>query len=249
MADGTLVQLEWDSEFWGETAALIRLDDEHASPAGVGEIIGRAQREFEFVQMLVPAGRIEVAQVAERRGFLLVDTRCEVVLEASDGRQGWMPDRSIRNVRDSELGDVAELASTRHGATRFGSDPSLDPERCREFYRRWIRRDATLSDWAIAVAEVDGRLAGYVSFGPSGNGAGTIGLIGVTPSCSGVGLGRRLVSHATGVLLGAGHPRISVMTQAGSQPAMRMYRSCGFAVERLDYWFHWHSAAGRREQF
>lgn len=248
MADVSIDPLPWDSNFWGEPAALIRFDGFSVSEARVREVVRSAQDEFDFVQMLVPGADIAHAQSAERAGFLLVDVRCEVALESSDRPPAQDIDGRIRMALDSEIDAVAGLASSRHGNTRFGADPHLDPKKTAEFYRQWMRRDAGLPRWAVAVAEVNGQIAGYVSFGPTVGDTGTIGLIGVAPESTGAGVGSRLVAHATRVLFDAGCSRISVATQAGSVPAMRMYGSCGFAVSRLGYWFHWHRGPSRPEQ-
>ena len=81
IAEVTLDELVWDSEFWGESAARIRLGEVSASRARVRDAIHSAQADFDFVQMLVPVGQIQHAQEAERAGFLVVDVRAEVALE------------------------------------------------------------------------------------------------------------------------------------------------------------------------
>ena len=103
-----------------------------------------------------------------------------------------------------------------------------------------MHRDVALPGWTVLVAESDGVIEGYVSFGPSAEGNGTIGLIGVAPAARGAGVGRRLVARAASELFDAGSSRISVITQAGNAPAMRLYQSCGFTVSRLGFWMHWH---------
>lgn len=242
--DVAVTHLPWDSEFWGEPAARVQLEERHPAAIDVvRDAIGRAQSSYDFVQILVPAAQIAHAQTALRAGFLLVDLRCEVVLARVADSTGPPPDPAIRTATD--VASIAELAAICHGNSRFGADPGLDPARTAEFYRQWIRRDASLHGWTLAASERHGQVVGYISYGPSPNGDGTIGLVGVAPSARGAGLGPRLVAHAIGALFAAGCPRLTVITQGGSAAAMTMYQASGFNVARLGFWLHWHRADPR----
>jgi ribosomal protein S18 acetylase RimI-like enzyme len=241
--DVAITSLPWDSEFWGEPAGRVHLDEHHpASAEALRDAIERAQQAFDFVQLLVPAAQIAHVQAAQRAGFLLMDLRSEVVLDRAAHVSAFTVDSSIRSAVPHDVASIAELAAICHGNSRFGSDPALDPTKIEEFYREWIRRDVSMPGWALAAAERHGRVVGYVSYGSVANGDGTIGLVGVSPTARGAGLGLQLVAHAVESLFALGCPRMTVITHGGNAPAMRMYQACGFEVTRFGYWLHWHRA-------
>lgn len=246
--DPAVTALPWDSELFGAPAARVDLAEERpASPVAVERALAAAQARYDFVQLLVPAAQVVHVQAAERAGFVVVDLRCELVLDL-DGPVPVPPPAApvIGPVDPAGVAAVAELAAGSHGNSRFGADPALDPARVAELYRRWIRRDASTDGWAVAAAWDAGTVAGYVSFGPRADGDGAIGLIGVAPPARGGGLGGRLLAHAVAALAAGGRRRVTVVTQGGSAPALRMYRTGGFALDRLGYWLHWHRAARGR---
>ncbi|MGD9702364.1 MAG: GNAT family N-acetyltransferase [Acidimicrobiia bacterium] len=244
--DVAITSLPWDSEFWGEPAGRVHLDEHHpASVEAVRDAIDRAQEAYDFVQILVPAAQTAHAQAAERAGFLLVDLRSEVVLDRVAHVAASSRDPAVKSATPSDVAPIAELAAVCHGNSRFGADPVLDTTRIEEFYRQWIRRDVAMPGWALAASERHGQVVGYVSYGRLANGDGTIGLVGVAPPARGAGLGPRLVAHAIESLFAVGCPRMTVVTQGGSAAAMKMYQASGFKVARLGYWLHWHRAGHR----
>ncbi|CAN5523108.1 hypothetical protein BH24ACT5_BH24ACT5_02140 [soil metagenome] len=231
----------WDSEFWGERTGRIHVDT-HDPPslAGLCAAIASAQKTYDFVQLLVPAAHLHHAQAAEHAGFVVVDVRCELVLERRAYRADASPDTSIRSATSFEVAPIADLAAVCHSNSRFGVDPLLPRSRVEDLYRRWIYRDISTDGWVLAASHTNGALAGYISFGRPSDGDGTIGLVGVAPCARGDGLGARMVSYAAESLFATGCARVKVVTQGGSTPAMKTYQRCGFDVEQLGCWLHWH---------
>ena len=185
-ADVAITHLPWDSEFWGEPAARIHLDEYRPAAIDVvREAIDRAQQTYEFVQILVPAAQIAHAQTAARAGFLPVDLRCEFVLDEAAYSLPSPSDPAIRTATAVDLAPITELAAICHTNSRFGADPVLDPARTAELYRQWLRRDSSTPGWTLVAAEQRGQIVGYISYGRSLDGDGAIGLVGVAPAARG----------------------------------------------------------------
>jgi ribosomal protein S18 acetylase RimI-like enzyme len=94
-----------------------------------------------------------------------------------------------------------------------------------------------------AVAELDGRVMGYLVYGPSRDrdaprGVGEIWALYVHPKAWRRGLGRALVRHALSELGEAGDDVVTLWTLADSPSARAFYEACGFlhdgAVQRRE---------------
>jgi mycothiol synthase len=85
----------------------------------------------------------------------------------------------------------------------------------------------------LLLAERDAALVGYVwtkLIGP----VGEIYAVGVVPRAQGVGLGRALTVAGLGHLRRGGAHRAELFTEANNGPAVHLYESIGFVVDRVD---------------
>ncbi|MCH4154418.1 MAG: ribosomal protein S18-alanine N-acetyltransferase [Saccharofermentans sp.] len=106
----------------------------------------------------------------------------------------------------------------------------------------WILQDieALITDGcktAVAAEDTEGRITGYAGAEwvmPEAN----IGNIVVCPDCRGQGVGTRLLRTLIGCLRTIGIEEVFLEVEEGNEPAMRLYRSCGFEVynRRRDYY-------------
>lgn len=88
----------------------------------------------------------------------------------------------------------------------------------------------------VLVAEVDGRVAGYVWVGqqvplPSHDHVLDLKCVAVHPDRQGSGSGRRLVEAAIGVARDRGAHKLSLRVLGPDARARALYASCGFVVE------------------
>ncbi len=85
----------------------------------------------------------------------------------------------------------------------------------------------------LLLAERDAALVGFVwtkLIGP----VGEIYAVGVVPRAQGVGLGRALTVAGLEHLRGRGAHRAELFTEADNTPAVHLYESIGFVVDRID---------------
>jgi GNAT superfamily N-acetyltransferase len=84
------------------------------------------------------------------------------------------------------------------------------------------------------VAEVDGRIVGFASFGPSrdedaSDRTGEVPAIYLDPAVLGTGVGRELFEAATTALRDAGFAHATLWVLEANAPARRFYEKAGWA--------------------
>lgn len=78
-----------------------------------------------------------------------------------------------------------------------------------------------LFDYTVAVAERDGRVAGFVAYTPD-----ELAWLYVSPGCMRRGIGTALVRHA----LDRREGPMTLEVLVGNEPARRLYERCGFRL-------------------
>jgi ribosomal protein S18 acetylase RimI-like enzyme len=119
-----------------------------------------------------------------------------------------------------------------------GVAPWRDPEAVLTAVSGWVQSSlATMGDpgHAVLVAELEGRVVGFVTLSPSrhwsGEAEASIGELVVSQRAEGGGIGRALVQAAMARARENGCARISVSTGAANARARALYRRLGFEEE------------------
>jgi len=98
-----------------------------------------------------------------------------------------------------------------------------------------VINDPTQQDYEVAVAELGGRAAGYVLFGPVPLTEGNYDLywIAVDPATQGSGIGRRLMTHVEQEVIKRSGRMLCLETssQGGYQRTRQFYDQAGFVME------------------
>jgi len=236
--------LEWDSRFFGLRIGSVVLPT--LDRAGMDRVLAwcRAGR-IDCLYLLSDAVDVATHRLAEDEGFRVVDVR--VTLEREVG--GTATERESACVRPASPADVPALraiAAASHRQTRFYSDGRFDYARCDELYSTWIERSCDGWADAVWVAELDGRLAGYLTCHRRGQGRGEIGLVAIGPDGRGRGLGHDLVERGLVWFRSQDLSRISVVTQGANVAAQRLYQSAGFRTASVQLWHHlWPDRIGK----
>jgi ribosomal protein S18 acetylase RimI-like enzyme len=153
--------------------------------------------------------------------------------------------RRIRRATAADARGIAEVhvASWRHAYRGLLPDGSLDRLSVEQREASW--REAFRDRGAgVFVAEEDGRVIGFASFGPSRDGdagpeVGEIPAIYVDPSAVGAGVGRALLDAAIEALREAGYRRATLWVLEANAHARRFYERAGWrcdgTVSRHDF--------------
>ena len=80
-------------------------------------------------------------------------------------------------------------------------------------------------------------IAGFVTLGEKKSRA-EIGIIAVDNNYRGKGIGKSLMFAAENWFAGKKYNEIRVVTQGDNLPACRLYESCGYKTDNVEYFYH-----------
>lgn len=229
--------LEWDSEFFGRRIARVEAS---ALSSGGEDAVERwcACERVECVYLLVDADDQSAIDVAQSRGFRLVDLRVTLEVNGSPApiAAGTLEVR-VRVASETDVDELAAIARESHRSSRFYADDHFDRRRCDELYEVWITKSCR--GWAdrVFVAELAGAPVGYLTCHRRTD-EGQIGLVGVHAACRARGAGAALIAEARRWFAVQGMSRVSVVTQGRNTAALRFYQKAGFTVRLIQFWYH-----------
>ena len=141
---------------------------------------------------------------------------------------------TIRPITEADYDAVAEIHVRTWQAAYAGIVPadylaSLEPA----VFAEWRRTHPAPPGATTLVAEKDGRIVGFVGFGPCRDDAswGEIYAIYVSPDQWGRGAGRELLSAARAALTAAGFPAMRLWVLTENHPARRFYERMGLTPD------------------
>lgn len=228
--------LDWDSEFLG--LSVTRLDEPILAIPELAHILGKLRAEGVNLVYWPSAAELDPGAM-QQLGGALVDTKTTFVADLRGLRMSELPHKDAERFSATTAGaELEELAIQAGAFSRFARDPRIPRERFEALYRLWIRGAVAgeLARGVLLVREED-RVAGVVTVGER-NGRGEIGLLAVGAAFRGRGVGRTLVQSAKRWSASEGHSFGQVVTQGGNVAACALYASCGYAVERVEYYYH-----------
>lgn len=234
MTESPLTFLPWDSAFFEQR--IFRVESALHGESGEELLRECLAESVECLYLLVDSGDAATIGFAQDHGFRFVDLRLTFAWEA--GEQCAATEAlSIRPAEETDIPELARIAASVHGETRFFVDHRF-AAKAPELYRVWITK--SVRGWAdvVLVAELSSRPVGYVTGHRDPDGSGHIGLVGVDPDARGRGLGRALIEESQRWFAAEGMRRVHVSTQGSSITAQRLYQRCGFVTSNVKLWFH-----------
>jgi ribosomal protein S18 acetylase RimI-like enzyme len=177
-------------------------------------------------------------------GFRIVDVN--VIFERQPAA-GPARDQSIlvRDIQPADETAALEIAHTAFRYSRFHLDPLLAKELANRIKREWVANYIRgQRGERLLVAEVDGKIAGFLALLETSDQTGVIDLIGVANDMKGRGGGRSMVQHHVHESVGR-YQRLIVGTQIANLPSMRLYEHCGYHISSAAYVLHAHVREGR----
>ena len=122
--------------------------------------------------------------------------------------------------------------------SRFANDPKLSAEQVSKLYKAWINNACRkIVAKAVLVIKKQASIAGMVVIDEKQS-RGDLSLVGVVPAYQGQGLGKRLVHAAQHWCLEHNYFISQVVTQKTNPKACRLYESCGYQLEKEEYFYH-----------
>ncbi len=122
--------------------------------------------------------------------------------------------------------------------SRFKVDKKIGQEKFEALYRLWMLKSISREIAQDLLAFVEqGEVAGFVSLGKK-NGRADIGIIAVDTAFRGRGIAKLLINEAEKRAADWGHDLMQVVTQGDNTPACKLYESCGYEVQSLEFFYH-----------
>ena len=136
---------------------------------------------------------------------------------------------------DPQLLNLAYAVGMR---SRFRADPRLTEAQVKAIYGEWMNNSTwhRIASDVIVVPDLQG-WAGMVTLGEK-NQRGDIGLLAVAEHARGKGVGKLLVKAAQSYFKAQGFSHSQVVTQQNNIPACQLYESGGYAIDTLEYFYH-----------
>jgi dTDP-4-amino-4,6-dideoxy-D-galactose acyltransferase len=226
--------LTWDSEFFNKRIATItqeRLTAEQMQ--AVRDWC--AEQAIDCVYMLADGNDYTTIQHLQSAGFAWVDIRIIFEQRLTDLKPNVHP--NIRAWRKSDLPELKRIARDGYRDTRFYFDPNFPDEQCDQLYETWIERSCYGFADEVLVYYDQGKVGGFITCHKSGN-SGKIGLVGVSDTSRGRGVGTAVVLQALQWFFAHDCPDVTVATQGRNIPAQRLYQRCHFITESVKLWYH-----------
>ena len=230
--------LDWDSEFFGRRIGQV--NGVRITAARLAEIEDWARdHAIDCLYFLADAEHHATQQLAVQRGFDLVDTRVTYERDIYRPSIPEHPGITIRDGRQSDLPNLAEVSGSSHRISRFWFDPRFPDEDCERLYRVWLEK--SLSGYAdrTFVAEVEGQAVGFMTCDiERSSKTGWLVLSSIRREMRGRGIGKLFVDYPMQWFATEGCERASVVTQARNLVAQRLWQRFGFMLVDVKLWFH-----------
>lgn len=182
----------------------------------------------------VSSNNFPVVHALERAGFLLVDGLINLAIDIPSVDSEVSPE--IREARRGDLQELKKLTSGLYSFSRIDNDPIIPKNKANEFYVRWIENSilGKASD-LVLVWEEDRKILGYITLQKKGQ----IPLLGVSKEARGKGISKKLIRTSFSKFKDWGLGSVTIETQMGNVPALRVYQDCGFKVVNSFLTFRW----------
>jgi GNAT superfamily N-acetyltransferase len=196
----------------------------------------------DFVSCKVDVRDVGACEALARRGFRQVSTSVRFACP-SDGGAAPDPDGiGLRSWTERDLPALQALVGRLYTLTRFHQDRRIPRETSDALQARWLVNCCRGLADRVTVAEVDGRIVGFVTcrlrpIADTGRQLGVIDLIGVAPGHQGRGLAGQLVADVRAWCHGRA-ATIEIETQLANERAMAAYPRLGFGFVAADHCFH-----------
>lgn len=134
-----------------------------------------------------------------------------------------------------ELETLALAAGT---YSHFVNDPKFPYAMFVKTYQNWIANSVNKSlATKVLVIRRQQKIVGMVTLGEK-NQRGDIGLLGIDEHFRGQGFGKQLVQAAQMEFIKQGYTTVQVVTQLINIPACKLYEKCGYAIEKVENYYH-----------
>ncbi len=221
----------FDSKVFGFKVAKIFRVHSNGKPEALDQEVKSLIKELiknnvKYATYRVQSNDFITIHALQKSGFILVDGLISLDINTSNIEIG-QPASETREADKNDLKELNNLTSGLYSISRTFNDPLIPKNKANEFYMEWIK-NSILGKAAdlVLVWEEEKKILGYITLQKKGQ----IPLLGVSPEARGKGIAKRLVMSSLNKFKEWEVEVVTVETQAGNIPALRVYQDCGFKI-------------------
>lgn len=230
VADQYFQLLSWDSDFFGFNVARINQFDDDSTVPLLEELYN------EDVELAYYSASQEKNIPANPfYNVKMVDIKTTYIKKVG-GKKVEVP--MIISYTEKEPGEQLKRLSVQSGVySRFNVDEQIGHEKFVSLYTQWIIQSVnkTIAE-EVLVYHLNDTIAGFVTLGIKNNRA-DIGIIAVDEGFRGKGIGKALMLQGESYFVDK-QEMIQVVTQGNNLPACKLYESCGYTIEKTEFFYH-----------
>lgn len=191
-----------------------------------------------FIDVKIPVDRIGSLKLLQDLGFRLIDTNVHLLKMVGKMAPGG---HKCRFASESDYSTVCEIASSSFTKSRFHLDPLISKETADLVKKEWAGNffKGLRGKWMV-LAEVEGKVVGFLQLLKRSDSAIVIDLIAIEPNMQGKGIAGSLISFANSECLETPGD-IIVGTQISNIQSLAFYVKHGFRIISADYVLHLHT--------
>lgn len=239
MTDTTTQFLAWDTQQLGlAVAKIIPTEFDQAELSATLNTL--RQQHIKLVYWVVPESAHIAIAAAKQQGGICVDHKVTYLIDLRDMQTASLNIETIQPYPLSQPNDaLIQLAYESGKYSRFRNDPHLTETQFQAVYKTWMINSALhkIADDVLVVRNAHDDIVGMITLGEK-NQRGDIGLLAVAESARGQQCGKKLVHAAQQYFIEKSFAYSQVVTQQENIPACKLYEKCGYAVEKVEYFFH-----------
>lgn len=242
--DVSLSVMEWETSLLGRTLGRVEGLDTITDMIRGAEALKQVEQQaiasgIELIVSRVTMDHFTAVWTLEASGFSLVDVGVTFEYDFSKGvtsLPNHAPDGLI--IRQATIDDLPSLQEVVNGLfvnSYYYIGPFFSTAEADLLHRAWIA-NCVRKERAdqVLLAEISGRMAGFVTCRSLPQRVGVIDLIGVLPSHGSRGVGKSLVKAALDCFRELGVARVRVRTQVTNRAAVNVYAATGARLIRVD---------------
>lgn len=225
--------LKWDTAFFGFPVA--KIDGNGLSEQDLRERLSALKNKAKLVYYASP-NKLEAKTLLREFNGLLVDEKTTFFKEAQTYTK---IDANITEYKEEmNFKDLLSLGIESGVYSRFKIDANIGANKYEELYKTWVINSVNhkLAD-KVYVYILDNQIAGMITLGIKNNKT-DIGIVAVKANARGKGIGKALLTSADVFSNKHRLSAIQVVTQGINAPAMALYKSGGYNVGTIAYFYH-----------
>lgn len=230
----------FDSRIFGfKVAKILKFNHEDSYPELRNEV-KKLKKELmksdvRYAVFRAPSNNFPLIHVLGQEEFLLVDGLLNLSVEADNLKKQTSNDE-IKKASRSDLNSLENITSGLYSMSRIFNDPIIPNKKAIKFYKEWIRNSILEEATDLVLTwKSEGELLGYISLKKIGQ----ISLLGVSAKARGKGIAKKLVASSLNYFKELKVKTVTVETQMGNIPALRVYQDCGFKIVNSFLTFRW----------